>query len=84
MLRNSTVEAWEAAGRPASGTRPGEGEEIARRPDGIPLARYSSATPSKGTEGDIEGLSLWAGQGVALAKSVRPAAAIVHELVSQL
>jgi nitronate monooxygenase len=83
-LRNTTVETWEAAGRPPSGTRPGEGEEIARRPDGTALMRYSSATPSKGIEGDIEGLSLWAGQGVALATRVQPAAAIVHELVSQL
>jgi NAD(P)H-dependent flavin oxidoreductase YrpB (nitropropane dioxygenase family) len=84
VLRNSTVEAWEAAGRPSSGARPGEGEEIALRPDGTPLTRYSSATPSKGTEGDIEGLSLWAGQGVALATRVQPAAEIVAELVSRL
>jgi nitronate monooxygenase len=83
-LRNTTVEAWEAAGRPPSGARPGEGDEIAVRPDGTPLLRYSSSTPSKGTEGDVEGLSLWAGQGVALATSVQPAAEIVAELVSRL
>ena len=83
-LRNTTVEAWEAAGRPASGARPGEGDEIAFRPDGTPLKRYSSATPSKGTEGDIESLSLWAGQGVALVTTVQPAAEIVAELVSRL
>jgi nitronate monooxygenase len=83
-LRNTTVEAWEAAGRPPSGARPGEGEEIAVRPDGTPLMRYSSSTASKGTEGDIEGLSLWAGQGVALATRVQPAAEIVAELVSRL
>jgi len=83
-LRNTTVAAWEAAGRPPSGARPGEGEEIAVRPDGTPLMRYSSSTASKGTEGDIEGLSLWAGQGVALATRVQPAAEIVAELVSRL
>lgn len=83
-LRNSTVEAWEAAGRPPSGVRPGEGEEIATRPNGTPIARYSVSAPSVGTEGDIEGLSLWAGQGVALATSVKPAAEIVRELVSRL
>jgi hypothetical protein len=27
-LRNRTVEAWEAAGRPPTGQRPGEGEVI--------------------------------------------------------
>jgi nitronate monooxygenase len=83
-LRNSTVEAWEAAGRPLSGARPGEGDEIATRPNGAPIARYSASTPSEGIEGDIEGLSLWAGQGVALATSVQPAAEIVRELVSRL
>jgi nitronate monooxygenase len=83
-LRNTTVAAWEAAGRPPSGARPAEGEEIARRPDGTPLTRYSAATPARGTEGDIEGLSLWAGQGVALATSVQPAAEIVAELVARL
>jgi hypothetical protein len=35
-------------------------------------------------EGDIEGLSLWAGQGVALARRTQPAAEIVAELVSRL
>jgi NAD(P)H-dependent flavin oxidoreductase YrpB (nitropropane dioxygenase family) len=83
-LRNTTVEAWEAAGRPPSGARPGEGEEIAQRPDGTPVVRYTSGTPSNGMEGDIEGLSLWAGQGVALARRTQPAAEIVAELVSRL
>jgi len=84
VLRNSTVEAWEAAGRPPSGARPGEGEAIGTRPTGEPIARYTAGTPSEGMAGDIEGLSLWAGQGVALATSVQPAAEIVAELVSRL
>src|SRR4051812_20747835 len=33
-LRNSTVEAWERAGRPAVGSRPGEGEPVGRTADG--------------------------------------------------
>jgi nitronate monooxygenase len=32
VLRNSTVEAWEAAGRPPSGERPGEGEPVGAYP----------------------------------------------------
>src|SRR5580700_9394207 len=67
-IRNSTARAWEAAGRPAAGHRPGEGEEIARSAEGDPVVRYSSALPLSGTEGDIEALSLWAGQGVTFAK----------------
>jgi hypothetical protein len=37
-----------------------------------------------GTTGEIEALSLWAGQSVALANQPQPAAAIVAELVSRL
>ena len=83
-LRNSTVATWEAAGRPGVGERPGEGEEIARWPDGVPIVRYAATTPAEGVDGDIEAMSLWAGQGVALANRVQPAAEIVAELVSRL
>ena len=83
-LRNSTAQAWEAAGRPAQGLRPGEGEEIARYGQDGPMVRYSSALALAGTTGDIEALSLWAGQSVALAKRTQPAADIVAELASGL
>ena len=40
--------------------------------------------PSAGTTGEVEALSLWAGQSVALAKRPQPAAEIVAELISHL
>jgi nitronate monooxygenase len=83
-LHNSTAERWEAAGEPRPGSRPGEGEVIAHFPSGDPLVRYSPAPPMVGTTGEIEALSLWAGQSVALAKERQPAAEIVAELVSAL
>jgi len=83
-LRNQTSVTWEAAGRPDSGSRPGENELIATGPLGHPIVRYSSALPLESTTGDIEALSLWAGQSVALAKKVQPAAEIVAELVSRI
>src|SRR3954447_9276877 len=52
-LRNSTYEAWELAGRPTAGERPGEGEAIGRGPGGSPIVRYTSGTPARGTEGDV-------------------------------
>jgi len=82
VLRNSTVEAWELAGRPASGQRPGEEDEIAARGDGAPVKRYASATPHASMTGDIEALPNWAGQGVGLVTRVQPAAEIVDELVA--
>ena len=83
-LRNSTSEAWEAAGRPPPGSRPGEGDVIAHFPSGEAIVRYEPGAPLVGTTGDIEALSLWAGQSVALANRTQPAAAIVAELVSGL
>jgi nitronate monooxygenase len=83
-LRNATIDAWESAGRPLSGSRPGEGDQIATRSDGTGIPRYASSTPLDGMDGDIDAMSLWAGQGVALARRVEPAADIVAELVSRL
>jgi nitronate monooxygenase len=83
-LRNSTAEAWEAAGRPALGSRPGEGEVIAHFPSGEEIVRYEPGAPLVGTTGDIEALSMWAGQSVALVKQPQSAADIVAELVSGL
>jgi len=83
-LRNSTAEAWEAAGRPAPGSRPGEGDVIAHFPSGEEIRRYEPGAPMVGTTGDIEALSLWAGQSVALARRPQPAAEIVAELVAGL
>jgi NAD(P)H-dependent flavin oxidoreductase YrpB (nitropropane dioxygenase family) len=83
-IHNSTAEAWEAAGRPPPGSRPGEGEVIAHFASGEPILRYSPAPPLIGVTGEIEALSLWAGQSVALAKQRQPAATIVAELVARL
>jgi nitronate monooxygenase len=82
-LRNATARAWEAAGRPGPGNRPGEGEAIAHAAAGDPIVRYSSALPLEDDTGDIAGLSLWAGQSVGLADRVQPAAKIVAELTSR-
>ena len=83
-LRNSTADAWEAAGRPPDTQRPGHGESIAHFASGEAIVRYEPAPPMVGTTGDIEALSMWAGQSVALAREPQPAADIVKELTSRL
>jgi NAD(P)H-dependent flavin oxidoreductase YrpB (nitropropane dioxygenase family) len=83
-LHNSTAKAWEAAGRPPSGQRPGEGEVLAHFASGEAIVRYEPAPPMEGTTGEIEPLSLWAGQSVALARRTQPAADIVAELTASL
>ena len=57
---------------------------IAHFASGEPIVRYEPAPPMVGTTGEIEPLSLWAGQSVALAKQSQPAAEIVTELVAML
>jgi nitronate monooxygenase len=83
VLRNSTVDRWEAAGRPAFSARPGEGEVVARPSGGAPVVRYQSYTPRAGTEGEIEELPMWAGQSVGLVSKMQPAAEIVSEIVDE-
>jgi NAD(P)H-dependent flavin oxidoreductase YrpB (nitropropane dioxygenase family) len=83
VLRNKTVAAWEAAGRPPSGKRPGEGEVIATSKTSGRIVRYQSYTPGADAEGDVEALSLWAGQSVGLVSRVQPASEIVREIAEE-
>ena len=82
-LRNQTVQSWETAGRPASGKRPGEGEVIGTSKSVGPIVRYQSYTPGADAEGDIDAMSLWAGQSVGLVSKTQFAAEIVREIAEQ-
>jgi NAD(P)H-dependent flavin oxidoreductase YrpB (nitropropane dioxygenase family) len=82
-LRNQTVQSWETAGRPASGKRPGEGEVIGTSKSVGPIVRYQSYTPGADAEGDIDSMSLWAGQSVGLVSKTQSAADIVREIAEQ-
>ena len=81
VLRNATVERWEAAGRPRPGDRPGENDEVAQGSDG-PIERYDEALATRAVEGDVGEMALFAGQGVGLAREVEPASRIVESLVA--
>jgi nitronate monooxygenase len=83
ILRNSTIEAWERAGQPDVGSRPGEDDAPASRSDGSPINRYAASTPTAAMTGDIEPLPHWAGQGVGLVTREESAAEIVHSLVTE-
>ncbi len=80
VLRNSTTEAWEAAGRPGNGMRPGEGEIVASSPSRGEIRRYQCHSPGPDLHGDIEALSMWAGQGVGAVHRIMPAGDIVREI----
>lgn len=80
VLRNKTVTDWEVAGCPGTGKRPGEGDIVAHSKSVGEILRYRSYTPGADSEGDIEAMSMWAGQGVGLVRKLLPAAEIVREI----
>jgi nitronate monooxygenase len=83
-LKNSTTDGWERASRPAAPNRPGEGDIIARRPDGTAIPRYFFGSPTRDVEGEAEAMALYAGEGVGLVRSIQPAAVIFEELASAI
>ena len=80
VLRNSTYDLWDAAGRPPSGRRPGESELVARQRDGAALLRYSDSSPKPGAIGEIEATCLYAGQSVGLVHDIVPAGELVRRI----
>ncbi len=83
VLENSTIEAWEQAGRPGPGERPGESDTVGAYPDGHPVERYGDDIPVAGATGETEAWALYAGQSAGLADEVRPAAEVVDALVAE-
>lgn len=82
-LSNSTAREWVKAGCSKPGRRPNEQEQIGQRPNGDPVVRYQSYTPVPETSGNVEAMSLWAGQGVSLVREVSPAADIIEEIYQE-
>ena len=86
VIRTATVEAWERAGRPPSGSRPGEGDPagVMRRSDiEAPLVRYSVFPPIEYADGDGAGLAFYAGQSCSLVNETMPAADIVRRIADE-
>jgi nitronate monooxygenase len=82
VLRNRTVNLWEAAGCPPPGQRPGEGEVVAVTASGTKRLRYAGTAPRPGDTGALEEMALWAGTGVDSIREVAPAGEIVARLWS--
>jgi nitronate monooxygenase len=86
VLRNKAMEEWEAAGRPSPGQRPGEGEIVGRMTvDGVvtDVPRCFVGNPMIVFEGDMEYVALYAGESCNLVNDVKPAAAIVRDVVRE-
>ncbi len=86
VLRNKAIEEWEAAGRPASGQRPGEGSVIGSMPlagTTVDVGKYTIFPPMTGFKGNMEYTALYAGESCRLVNNIQPAAQIVQELVQE-
>lgn len=84
VLRNSTFRAWEQAGRPAPGGRPGEGDIIMNDAFGAAYPRYHCAPPQATMDGDLEAACLYAGTGVDKIAAVQPASVLIDEIMRGL
>src|ERR671937_2151587 len=84
-IRNKTIAEWEAAGRPPSGQRPGEGTSIGKRRNAqsavMEWPRYAIGVATPDFDGDIEYAPLSAGESCSVVNDVKPAAEIVADLV---
>jgi nitronate monooxygenase/enoyl-[acyl-carrier protein] reductase II len=86
VIRNKAIDEWEAAGSPPSGQRPGEGTVVGRMSfDGrmIDVPRYFVGSPASGFEGDVDYTVLYAGESCGLVSDIKPAAAIVRDVVAE-
>ena len=79
VLRNSTLDMWEAAGCPAAPNRPGEGDVVARHGSAA-VRRYSDTSPAVNATGDTLAACLYAGTGVDHISDAPPAAEVVNRL----
>jgi nitronate monooxygenase len=80
VLRNSTLEHWEAAGSPPPGQRPGEGDVVARDRAGNAIPRYEDVAPRPGMTGAIGDMAMYAGTGVEHVKDLPSAGELVRRL----
>lgn len=86
VLRNTAFVEWEAAGRPASGQRPGEGTIVGTVPVAgttMEVPKYGAMPPITGFSGDMESIALYAGESCSLIHDIKPAAQIVQDVVRE-
>lgn len=80
VLRNSTLEQWEAFGSPPVGARPGEGDIVGANAAGEPIRRYADTAPRQGFSGDTEAMCQYAGTGCAAIHDIPSAADLLVRL----
>lgn len=80
VLRNKTLDMWEAAGCPPRGKRPGEGDVLTTSPITGTKRRYSSSMAKQDDQGLTAELPLYAGLGVDGVRDIPSAGDLVVRL----
>src|SRR6516164_2338631 len=84
-LRTEFVQQWlgqEARGQQSRPDEPVVGQTVIAG-QSMPVLRFVSLPPNCDAAGDIDSMSLLAGQSVGLVRAIKPAGQIVHELVEE-
>ncbi len=87
VLRNGVYRAWETAGEPVSGQRPGEGATVghlALAGERVPLPRYTVNPPVLGLVGDLDEVPLYAGESCEGIDRLIPALELTRQLAREL
>ena len=82
VIRNQTLEQWEAAGCRQPGNRPGEGE-IATTLSNWRIPRYHMASPVDTTTGDVLDLALYAGTSCEKIDAIIPAGEVIETIMKE-
>jgi len=80
VLRNRTLDRWEAAGCQQPGLRPGEGESVGFTEAGEAIPRYEDTAPRVGMTGDVAEMAFYAGTGVGGIQEILSAGDLVRQL----
>ncbi len=82
VLRNALADRWLAEGRPDKSARHRSGETVAKH-GRASIVSYQSITPHRDMTGEIEAMSMWAGQSVGLVNAVEPTASIFARVMEE-
>jgi len=82
VLRNPTLERWEAAGSQGAGMRPGEGDVVGTIGD-MKFERYNLFPAFVVTQGKVEDMAMYAGLGVGAIKDIQSAGDLVQSIWSE-
>ena len=79
------MEQWlgqEARGQESRLDEPAVGQTVIGG-QALPVLRFMGLPPNGEASGDIDAMSMLAGQGVGLVREIKPAGQIVHELIEE-